>query len=350
MAKLKLPKRDVTTLVSKNSKNIFKSKIFSKTLKDSASMKIPQMLFSELIFESDLTIMFASAGVGKTMLAMQIADSISRGTNIHGFINQSEQQKVLYFDFELSDKQLEGRYCEKLDGTWFNQYDFHENLIRVTFETDYSKPITAESVFDGILQESKYHEAKIIFIDNITWIAHQGLETSKDAGMLMKKLDNLKKEHKLTIIVLAHTPKKYKWTPMELIDLAGSMQIGNFCDSVFAINFSKIDDSYRYIKQVKCRFTENKFHSNNVITARITKIESNFTGYEIMDADDENILEENHLASKVVTAVYDEEQIIDNKEKAIEIIKEKPDISSRQLALEIDVSRETARKYLKNYR
>ena len=56
------------------------------------------------------------------------------------------------------------------------------------------------------------------------------------------------------------------------------------------------------------------------------------------------------LIEEYLQSVKNAVDIIDNKEKAIEIIKEKPDISSRQLALEIDVSRETARKYLKNYR
>ena len=351
MAKLRKPKKEVSTL---DSKNLFIAKTFNQTIKEAMDMKIPNMLFSEFIFESDLTILFASAGVGKTMLAIQIAESIAKGTSIEGFVNESKPQRVLYLDFELSMKQLEGRYCEVslVDDkkVWFNQYQWHDNLIRITFNSEVDARVDVDSVFESILAHAHNNNAKVIFIDNITWIAKQGLETSKDAGLLMKKLDKLKKEHNFTLVVLAHTPKKYTWSPMELIDLAGSMQLANFCDSVFAINFSKLGKSYRYLKQVKCRFTENKYHSKNVITAQITKVDPNFTGYQIEEPDEENILEANHLESKNITAIYSEEQIKTNKEKAQEKIKENPTISCRVLADEIDVSHETANKYLKLFR
>ena len=40
--------------------------------------------------------------------------------------------------------------------------------------------------------------------------------------------DDLKKEKELTIIIMAHTPKKLKFTPMQMNDLAGSAAIQNF--------------------------------------------------------------------------------------------------------------------------
>ena len=347
MAKLKLPKRDVTTLVSKN---LFKVKSFTQTIKDAQKIKIPKMLFDELIFETDLTVIFSSTNIGKTMLAIQIADSISRGKIIYGFKNEAEPQKVLYCDFELSEKQFEGRYCEKINGEWFNHYDWHENLKRVTFDLKSEGKITAENILISIKECVKEQKAKVVVIDNIYWINDTGLENSKDAGKLMKYLKLLKNEKDLTIIVLAHTPKKYKWSPMHKTDLAGSARIGDFVDAITAINYSKEDSNYRYLIQLKSRFTEKKYHSNNVITTKITKVEPNFTGFEFIEPTDENRLEEYHLESKTITEVYSQETIETNKEKAIEIIKEKPDISSRNLGFEIGVSHQTANKYLKNHR
>lgn len=51
-----------------------------------------------------------NTNLGKSILAVQIADSISEGESIRGFKLEAEKQKVLSFDFEMSDKQFEKRY------------------------------------------------------------------------------------------------------------------------------------------------------------------------------------------------------------------------------------------------
>ena len=206
-ADFKKPEREVSAsnLDSKNkdktdSKNKdkidspFISKSFNQTLKDASKMKIPKMLFSEFIFETDLTIIFSSTNVGKTMLAVQIANSISKGTNIKGFKNESKAQTVLYLDFELSPKQFEKRYSESdiNKEKWFNHYDFSDNIHRVVFDRNYTKQLTVESIIEGIKTELEEHnDAKVVFIDNISWIFSTGLEQSKDAGRLMKQLGKL---------------------------------------------------------------------------------------------------------------------------------------------------------------
>ena len=68
------------------------------------------MLFSEFWLEGELCMLFADTNLGKSMLAVQLGDSISRGVAIPGFRLEATPQKVLYIDFELSDKQFEVRY------------------------------------------------------------------------------------------------------------------------------------------------------------------------------------------------------------------------------------------------
>jgi integrase len=65
-----------------------------------SKQEVPNMLFSECIYEKDLTVLFAPAGVGKTVLAMHIADSISRGNSVEGFVYQT----VNYYFSKVSTK------------------------------------------------------------------------------------------------------------------------------------------------------------------------------------------------------------------------------------------------------
>lgn len=227
---------------------------------------IPKMLFSELWHEGEICILFSSTGLGKSVLAMQIADSISRGINISGFKMEASKQKVLYFDFELSGKQLQKRYSSNFE----NNYIFDDNFIRVKIDgTNIPSGVIYE---DYLINEIESYivesEIKIIVIDNLTYLRGD-VEKAKDALPFMKKLNNLKVVYGLSILVLAHTPKRSVFNALTLTDLSGSSALSQFCDSCFAIGKSVKDPKLRYIKQLKERYTENFYGEDNVIVCKL---------------------------------------------------------------------------------
>ena len=99
----------------------------------------------------------------------------------------------------------------------------------------------------------KEHNAKILIIDNLTYLKTQATETAKEALPLMKLLKELKGKYDLSILALAHTPKRNLSNPISKNDLAGSKHLANFTDSIFAIGESSKDKSLRYLKQIKAR-------------------------------------------------------------------------------------------------
>ena len=146
---------------------------------------------------------------------------------------------------------------------WTDDFVWHSNFYIAQFNSAFFKQKNidrVEAVYNGIVRHIDKRKAKVIFIDNISWVTTRGLEASKDAGELMSRLDDLKKLKELTIIIMAHTPKKLKFTPMQMNDLAGSAAIQNFVDSIFAINRSAMDVDYRYLIQLKSRSSEGAFH------------------------------------------------------------------------------------------
>lgn len=64
---------------------------------------------------------------------------------------------------------------------------------------------------------------------------------------MMKVLD-LKKRHNMSILIIAHTPKRNKANPITQNDLAVSKKLYNFFDSVIAIGQSDKDQSIKYVK------------------------------------------------------------------------------------------------------
>lgn len=258
---------------------LFKIRTGNQWIEEAKGRAIPQMLFSELWHEAELSILFADTNQGKSILAVQIADSISKGEPIPGFRMEAERQPVLIFDFEMGDKQFELRYSDKYE----NHYSFDENFYRAEVNPDGDIP--DKMAFEEYLHQSietaiQRTGARILIVDNITYLKNE-TEKARDALPLMKHLKALKNKYQLSILALAHTPKRDLTKPITRNDLQGSKMLINFCDSSFAIGESHKDDRLRYLKQIKSRATEILYHHENVITLEIGK-DLNFLKFEFI--------------------------------------------------------------------
>ena len=217
---------------------------------------VQERLFGDLWFENEIAVLFAETNAGKSILAVQIADSISSGIPIEPFGLSAKAQIVVYFDFELSDKQFEARYS--IEGK--EHYMFDSKLIRVEINPDAEVPCGdyTQYICEAIEACITEVRAKVAIIDNITYLNDE-LEKAKDALPLMKMLKAIKKKHNLSFLILAHTPKRDKSRPLSKNDLQGSKMIINFVDSAFVIGESALGKDMRYIKHLKARNTSRMY-------------------------------------------------------------------------------------------
>lgn len=240
---------------------MFTIKSFNQTLIDAAKDKEPAKLFDEFWFEGETCSLFADSNVGKSILAVQIARNIS------------SNQKVLYFDFELNEYHFKRRYSDDETG---ELYKFPPNLFRVSLNymmDAYSAEELPDQIMYNIEKSVKETGATIIIIDNLTWIAYNS-RSAKMASELMKRLTAIKVQYGLSMLILAHTPKRNMSKPITQNDMGGSRMLMNFLDSAFAIGCSAKDPAIRYIKQVKVRYAEMKYGEDNVWLCVIEKIRS----------------------------------------------------------------------------
>lgn len=261
-------------------KGLLTVKPAKKWIEQAKSKPIPRMLFGEFWYEGEICILFADTNQGKTILAVQIGDSVSKGLQIKGFKLEAEKQPILYFDFELCDKQFENRYSINFD----QHYEFDDYFIRGEINPDADIP--ENSTFEDFLNESIERSiietnAKVLIIDNLTYLKNE-TEKARDALPLMKSLKTLKNKHQLSILALAHTPKRDLSKPITRNDLQGSKMLINFCDSSFAIGESHSDKNLRYLKQIKQRNTEQIYDSENVCICQIHK-PHNFLQFEFVN-------------------------------------------------------------------
>lgn len=316
--KVEVPTPEVR--VERQQLSLLKIEPANQTMIKASAKPIPKKLCGSLWHEGELCILVADTNVGKSIFAVQAGDNISSGKMQRILNCDAERQPVLYFDFELSDKQFQRRYsCPSFCGTQTILYQFSNDFHRSAINPDFAEVSDLDTLLMLEIEHGvKTTGAKVLIIDNLTFLKTQAVDTAKEALPLMQKLKSLKSRLGLSILVLAHTPKRSYMNPISKNDIAGSKHLANFADSIFAIGESSQDKSIRYIKQLKARETEIEYDSENVIECVIRKdynlLRFDLTGFG---------RERNHLKQA------EPEEL---EQRILSLRESNPDISLRELA------------------
>jgi len=202
-------------------------------------------LFGCLWETPGIAILAGDTGVGKSVLAVHIAHLITSDKRELLGLGCAVRELVLYYDFELTDRQFEKR---------FDGFPFTDELL--TGDTNPAAVDVESFTFDHICADLDRTGARIVILDNISALA---MKTTADADVsigIMKGLKRLQLERGVSSLVLAHTPKLPPGAALSLNHLAGSKHLSNFADSVFFIGRSVQGARTRYVKQVKNRTDE----------------------------------------------------------------------------------------------
>ena len=281
----------------------------------------PRQMVGNFWKESELMVLFAYTGTGKTMFAMQIARAISEGKSVFNELpNECEAKKVLFYDAELSDKQFQNRSSSN----YKNEYQYSDNYFYATIDREYNLK-KGESFSESIipLLESMVvnNEIEVLIIDNLHCL-QESLENSKDAKPLMDSLVGIKRRYNVSLMIVGHTPKQTLFKEMDLKDLQGSAALSVQLDTCVAIGNSIINDKTKYFKEVKMRDGMYLFGRDNVITVELQEM-GNLTEFKFIDTESEiNHLEEVD-ANKIIDTVLE----LRKDGNTIREIKEKTGIS-----------------------
>ena len=283
----------------------------NQTIEDASKRPDPEQLYLELWYEGEVCCLFADSNLGKSIFAVQMADEIAL------------KHKVIYVDCELSDKQFQLRYCNPVTN---ERHIFPDNLVRAEVNP---YAIGAENYEDAIIRDieaaAEKTGTKVIIIDNLTYLCNSS-DKSVDAGIFMMKLMALKKKKDLSLLIIAHTPKRDLSSPITQNHLAGSKKLYNFFDSVFAIGMSAKDRNLRYVKQVKVRAGAFRYDAGNVLVYEIEKT-NGFLRFNFR----EFATEEEHLRHRETPEVND------NEARILELSKQ--GLSCRKIADQVGLSK-----------
>lgn len=235
-----------------NDNGLLNIKMANTWVKEAKSRPNPHTWFHGLIVANENTVIFAASNVGKSILAVQIAEEIAK------------EEKVLYLDLELSDKQFQMRYT--MGDTVHN---FPDNFLRAEINPENLLNVDLENGIIDSIEKAIMTGVKVVIIDNITF-ACMNAERAEVAGEFMKKVIFLKQKYQLTVVAIAHTPKQYYRKTLDQYDLAGSSKLINLFDAGIAMGCSVKGKDLRYIKQVKTRSGPKLYGEDNVAVCELT--------------------------------------------------------------------------------
>ncbi|MFM9905451.1 MAG: AAA family ATPase [Pyrinomonadaceae bacterium] len=251
----------------------------------------PVDLVPSLWRTGELALLIGEPGIGKSLLAVQIAESIARGVpawnpdfsrpaSSHGSppclggvaegrggSSEFRNQNVLLLDLDQTDAQFAERYTcpSPIPGKLPVRYRFSPKLIRPSYrdfdfipeEFNDNLGKFFQASIDQALGESG---AQVIIIDNLAALTPYARNNSAHIRML-NSLKLTATTRNLSILVI-HTAKPQKPRSQKSaasnsgfpFDIRNStFEICNIADSVFSLNPTTYGPEYRYIKLLKSK-------------------------------------------------------------------------------------------------
>lgn len=263
-------------------------------LKSFSKEEKPREVFGKFIHDGELSILFGDSNSGKSILANDIAFFVSGGG--HSWPDmESPKMPSLYIDMEMTGKQFASRY--------HNASKYITNLYsraEVGMTTDDKWSYIKTQI---ILMQKQNNAPKFIVLDNITNGFGSIFSKTRMLG-LISDMKSMKERFGLTMLLIAHCPKRNKKKPITDNDLGGTKMIMNFVDSAFAVGTSIQDESIRYVKQIKTRVGEK---IKKVWTVRIK--EEPYLSFQYVDTTDEEIHLNSALGSNLFFEMTPDQEI-----------------------------------------
>ena len=166
---------------------------------------------------ASVAILCGEPGAAKTLLALHVAHAVSSATpSLLGLVCDANE-KTLYYDLELTDRQFDKRM-----GAF---PDFTENLIFGDYNPD---GFDGAFTFAHIAADLEQTGAKLLIIDNITALSMKSTADADAAMSIMRGLKELQREKGISSLVIAHPPKLPAGVPLSMNHIGGkSSQSGS---------------------------------------------------------------------------------------------------------------------------
>jgi energy-coupling factor transporter ATP-binding protein EcfA2 len=253
------------------------------------------MLFDEFWREGELALFFGAAGSGKSVLAVQLADALSRGGGLLGFRGPQGRRRVLYVDLRHTDEQFLMR-CMRNADTFVRDspatgrssrslniqrssrtkaaafHRFPKNLLR-------DRPLPGRDLCEWLRAYVVENHVQAVIVDDLSAVKNTHDGTRETLG-LIRRFRSLRDELRISILVLAESSVPPRGRPVSEADLGRSRVLCTAADSVFAAGRGRACGGDHYLVQTRARSSRIYWTWRNSPVAHVTRTETGLLSFE----------------------------------------------------------------------
>ncbi|MDM7922462.1 MAG: AAA family ATPase [Pyrinomonadaceae bacterium] len=227
----------------------------------------PAELFGPLWREGEVALLFGGQGIGKSLFAVQLAESIARARGGRG---------VHYLDFERTAAQFAERYTLRGEGGRPLTYRFAKNFHWSGIDPKQKLPDSHQKdryafLRECVVQFVHNNDVEVLIIDNLSALVRTLSGSMGQRLMRMLKLATV--VYGVSILAVSSAKPSRRVRPATVADLPGGHAMADAADSVFAICRSTMAEDIRYLKHLKSRSGPVRFDENCVAAYRLGRLD-----------------------------------------------------------------------------
>ncbi len=230
-----------------------------------------EALFDAFWGVGEMAVLFGPPGVGKSVLAVQVAESLARGRPIDGFDMPERRQRVLLVDMKLSDEQFRRRYSvEKPDGT-FKAYRESENLMR-------GRPHAPENLCEWLRATVIEERISVVMIDDVSEL-RSTYDGTRELLRTVRELKRLQRELEISVLLIASSREPGRKGIISERELLRSRVLCDVADAAFSIAIHPRDASWRYLLQTRSAAGQLEWTADNPPNCRLQRRAERVSGF-----------------------------------------------------------------------
>lgn len=206
-------------------------------------------VFGDFIYEGEIAILFSGAGIGKSQLAMDIAQAVAEDNPIHALSDKAHiQMPVLY----MSSEDMRTAFNTRYNMHWPKNLEF----------LNFRHYETVEECLDEISEKiESINSSCLIIIDSITSIFDNRISPNKVLFFMnilkVMQQEFAKNNKHLTFLITSHTASESEnKKKVDCSEMSGGINWHRLADSNMALTKNP-ENGYRYLESKKRRNRED---------------------------------------------------------------------------------------------
>lgn len=250
-------------------------------------------LFDEFWNDGELAVLFGPAGVGKSVLAVQVADALARGRPMDGFNMPEDRRRVLYVDMKLTEDQFGERYTfEKDYYSPAKRFRHSENLY-------IGCPHDTSQLCDYLREKIAEKHISVVVIDDASEF-RSTYDGTRETLIVMRQLRRLQRELGISVLVIASSRQPGITGMVTENDLMRSRVLCETADSAFALGAHPTDRTWRYLMQIRSRSDALYWTGGQLPYCRMSKTDDGNLAFKF---DDRFLPEYDEETRKLIVAI-----------------------------------------------